>query len=187
MPFARNALVDSYGLTECSTAIAVAVGAELEEFPGTLGRPIITVSMEIRDPFGEWLPDGIEGEVCVRSPFVMLGYWENDEATESAIAPGRWLRTGDFGVIENGRLRLTGRRSDLILRGGENVYPAEVEQALAKIGVRLDQVLGQKRELQLVNSGLEKEMMNDPALAGDVNQLLDYKRQNPNEFVDFII
>eukprot|EP01133_Synstelium_polycarpum_P022605 gene22605-27119_t len=70
-------------------------------FPGTLGRPIITVSMEIRDPFGEWLPDGIEGEVCVRSPFVMLGYWENDEATESAIAPGRWLRTGDFGVIEN--------------------------------------------------------------------------------------
>ena len=74
-------------LTECSTAIAVAVGAELEEFPGTLGRPIITVSMEIRDPFGEWLPDGIEGEVCVRSPFVMLGYWENDEATESAIAP----------------------------------------------------------------------------------------------------
>ena len=81
-----------------STAIAVAVGAELEEFPGTLGRPIITVSMEIRDPFGEWLPDGIEGEVCVRSPFVMLGYWENDEATESAIAPGRWLRTGDFGV-----------------------------------------------------------------------------------------
>ncbi|GAA3202893.1 hypothetical protein GCM10020255_108480 [Rhodococcus baikonurensis] len=130
VPFARNALVDSYGLTECSTAIAVAVGAELEEFPGTLGRPIITVSMEIRDPFGEWLPDGIEGEVCVRSPFVMLGYWENDEATESAIAPGRWLRTGDFGVIENGRLRLTGRRSDLILRGGENVYPTEIEQTL---------------------------------------------------------
>ncbi len=60
VPFARNALVDSYGLTECSTAIAVATSAELEEYPGTLGRPIITVSMEIRDPFGEWLPDGME-------------------------------------------------------------------------------------------------------------------------------
>lgn len=130
VPFARNALVDSYGLTECSTAIAVATGPELEQFPGTLGRPILTVSMEIRDPFGEWLPDGVEGEVCVRSPFVMLGYWEDQAATDAALAPGRWLRTGDFGMVENGRLRLTGRRSDLILRGGENVYPTEIEQCL---------------------------------------------------------
>ncbi|MFZ2174914.1 MAG: class I adenylate-forming enzyme family protein [Rhodococcus sp. (in: high G+C Gram-positive bacteria)] len=130
VPFARNALVDSYGLTECSTAIAVATAPELEAFPGTLGRPIITVSLEIRDPFGEWLPDGTEGEVCVRSPFVMLGYWEDEAATDAAIGPGRWLRTGDFGVVENGRLRLTGRRSDLILRGGENIYPTEIEQTL---------------------------------------------------------
>ncbi|QCQ92780.1 class I adenylate-forming enzyme family protein [Rhodococcus sp. SGAir0479] len=130
VPFARNALVDSYGLTECSTAIAVATSAELEEYPGTLGRPIITVSMEIRDPFGEWLPDGMEGEVCVRSPFVMLGYWNDPEATANSITADRWLRTGDFGVVENGRLRLTGRRSDLILRGGENVYPTEIEQTL---------------------------------------------------------
>ncbi len=88
------------------------------------------MSLEIRDPFGEWLPDGVEGEVCVRSPFVMLGYWEDEEATAAAITPDRWLRTGDYGVIENGRLRLTGRRSDLILRGGENVYPTEIEQTL---------------------------------------------------------
>lgn len=130
VPFARDALVDSYGLTECSTAIAVANSQDIEAFPGTLGRPIITVSLEIRDPFGEWLPDGVEGEVCVRSPFVMLGYWEDEEATAAAITPDRWLRTGDYGVIENGRLRLTGRRSDLILRGGENVYPTEIEQTL---------------------------------------------------------
>ncbi|GAB2632218.1 class I adenylate-forming enzyme family protein [Prescottella soli] len=130
VPFARNALVDSYGLTECSTAIAVASSAELEEYPGTLGRPIITVSMEIRDPFGEWLPDGMEGEVCVRSPFVMLGYWNDPDATANSITADRWLRTGDYGVVEDGRLRLTGRRSDLILRGGENVYPTEIEQTL---------------------------------------------------------
>ncbi|NLU81659.1 class I adenylate-forming enzyme family protein [Rhodococcus sp. HNM0569] len=128
--FAREALVDSYGLTECSTAIAAAAGPELEHFPGTLGKPIITVSLEIRDPAGEWLPDGEEGEVCVRSPFVMLGYWNDDAATKSAIDKGRWLRTGDYGVVENGRLRLTGRRSDLILRGGENIYPTEIEQTL---------------------------------------------------------
>jgi acyl-CoA synthetase (AMP-forming)/AMP-acid ligase II len=60
----------------------------------------------------------------------MLGYWDNPEATAAAITEDRWLRTGDFGVIENGMVRLTGRRSDLILRGGENVYPMEIEQCL---------------------------------------------------------
>lgn len=129
-PFARNALVDSYGLTECSTAIAVATSTDLEQYPGTLGRPIPTVSLEIRDPFGERLPDGTEGEICVRSPFVMLGYWADEAATAAAITADRWLHTGDFGVFEDGRLRLTGRRSDLILRGGENIYPTEIEQCL---------------------------------------------------------
>ncbi|MGW1737896.1 class I adenylate-forming enzyme family protein [Nocardia sp. NPDC001965] len=129
-PFARDALVDSYGLTECSTAIAVATTADLQQYPGTLGRPILTVSVEIRDPFGERVPDGTEGEVCVRSPFVMLGYWADEAATAAAITADRWLRTGDFGILADGRLRLTGRRSDLILRGGENVYPTEIEQCL---------------------------------------------------------
>ncbi|MFD4181019.1 class I adenylate-forming enzyme family protein [Rhodococcus sp. NPDC058514] len=130
VPFARDALVDSYGLTECSTAVSVATPPELEAFPGTLGRPIIGVSVEVRDPFGERVSDGVEGEICVRSPYVMLGYWENPEATADSITADRWLRTGDYGVLEDGRLRLTGRRSDLILRGGENVYPVEIEQCL---------------------------------------------------------
>ncbi|MQY24205.1 class I adenylate-forming enzyme family protein [Nocardia macrotermitis] len=130
VPFARAALVDSYGLTECSTAVAVATPAELEQFPGTLGRPIIGVSLEIRDPEGNPVPDGDEGEVCVRSPYVMLGYWDDQAATDASITPERWLRTGDFGILENGMLRLVGRRSDLILRGGENVYPTEIEQCL---------------------------------------------------------
>ncbi|UTT48296.1 MULTISPECIES: class I adenylate-forming enzyme family protein [Rhodococcus] len=151
-PFAEQALVDSYGLTECSTAIAVATAPELEAFPGTLGNPIITVSLEIRDPFGERVPDGTEGEVCVRSPYVMLGYWEDPDATAAAITADGWLRTGDYGTVENGRLRLTGRRSDLILRGGENIYPTEIEQRLdehpdvvecAVIGVEHDD-LGQE-------------------------------------------
>ncbi|MFC7446805.1 class I adenylate-forming enzyme family protein [Rhodococcus daqingensis] len=130
VPFAHDALVDSYGLTECSTAIAVATPMDIEQFPGTLGRPIVTVALEIRDPLGRRVPDGEEGEVCVRSPFVMLGYWENPEATAAAITDDRWLHTGDFGRIDDGRLRLTGRRSDLILRGGENIYPTEIEQTL---------------------------------------------------------
>ncbi|MFG3520951.1 class I adenylate-forming enzyme family protein [Nocardia nova] len=130
VPFAADALVDSYGLTECSTAVAVATPADLAESPGTLGRPIISVALEIRDAGGTPVPEGVEGEVYVRSPFVMLGYWRNPEATAAAIDAERWLRTGDFGVMEQGRLRLTGRRSDLILRGGENIYPVEIEQCL---------------------------------------------------------
>ncbi|GAA4481963.1 long-chain fatty acid--CoA ligase [Rhodococcus olei] len=130
VPFAKDSLVDSYGLTECSTGIAVATPIDVQQFPGTLGRPIFGVALEIRDPLGEQVPDGEEGEVCVRSPYVMLGYWDNPEATAAAIRPGGWLHTGDFGRVEDGRLRLTGRRSDLILRGGENIYPTEIEQCL---------------------------------------------------------
>jgi acyl-CoA synthetase (AMP-forming)/AMP-acid ligase II len=128
--FARDSLVDSYGQTESSTAVAVATPQELQAFPGTLGRPIVGVALEIRDADGVALPEGVEGEVCVRSPYVMLGYWNDPQATASAITEDRWLRTGDFGRVDDGRLSLTGRRSDLILRGGENVYPVEVEQCL---------------------------------------------------------
>jgi acyl-CoA synthetase (AMP-forming)/AMP-acid ligase II len=129
-PVARQSLVDSYGLTESATAISVASPMDLAEAPGTLGRPIATVRMEVRDPEGLPVPEGVEGEICARSPFNMLGYWQDPEATARTIREDRWLHTGDIGVIEGGRLRLTTRRSDLILRGGENVYPAEVESVL---------------------------------------------------------
>ncbi|WP_433759505.1 class I adenylate-forming enzyme family protein [Nocardia sp. CA-135398] len=130
IPAAARALADSYGLTECSTAVAVATTPELIEFPGTLGMPIIGVDVEIRDEAGQPVPDGTEGEICVRSPYVMLGYWRDEAATAATLDQGRWLRTGDIGTRTNGRLRLTGRRSDLILRGGENIYPSEIELVL---------------------------------------------------------
>ncbi|MFE1782817.1 class I adenylate-forming enzyme family protein [Streptomyces sp. NPDC059506] len=130
LPVARRSLVDSYGLTESCTSAAVATADLLERFPGTLGYPTVTVSVEVRDPLGQVLPEGEEGEIHLRSPFNMLGYWEDPEATEAAIGPDGWLRTGDIGTMRGGMLYLTSRRSDLILRGGENVYPAEVEHAL---------------------------------------------------------
>jgi acyl-CoA synthetase (AMP-forming)/AMP-acid ligase II len=132
LPFA-GALVDSYGLTESCTAVALATPLDLAEAPGTLGTPIVGVEMEVRDPLGNVLPPGEEGEICVRSAYNMLGYWENPEATASAIDANRWLHTGDLGTFdEKGRIRLSARRSDLIIRGGENVYPAEVEAHLVE-------------------------------------------------------
>ncbi|WP_300680264.1 class I adenylate-forming enzyme family protein [Nocardioides sp.] len=132
LPF-TSSMVDSYGLTETCTAVAVASPMDLAEAPGTLGAPIIGVEMEIRDSLGNPVPDGVEGEICVSSAFNMLGYWGNPTATASTIREGRWLHTGDLGTRdEQGRISLSSRRSDLIIRGGENVYPAEVEGVLAE-------------------------------------------------------
>ncbi|MEV7431781.1 class I adenylate-forming enzyme family protein [Nocardioides sp. NPDC092400] len=132
LPFASS-LVDSYGLTESCTAVAAANPMDLAEAPGTLGHPIVGVELEVRDGQGRPVPDGVEGEICVRSAYNMLGYWEDDEATERTIRADRWLHTGDLGVRdEAGRISLSSRRSDLIIRGGENVYPAEVEGVLAE-------------------------------------------------------
>lgn len=130
LPFATNALVDSYGLTESCTAISVATTPDLAEDPGTLGYPIVGVQLEIRDTLGNAVPDGVEGEICVRSAYTMLGYWNDPHATANSIDGDRWLRTGDIGELRQGRVRLSSRRSDLIIRGGENVYPAEVEGVL---------------------------------------------------------
>ncbi|WP_182525481.1 class I adenylate-forming enzyme family protein [Nocardioides dongkuii] len=132
LPFASS-LVDSYGLTESCTAVAVASPLDLAEAPGTLGRPIVGVEMEIRGADGQPVPAGVEGEVCVRSAYNMLGYWGDEEATAGALREGRWLHTGDLGTFdEQGRISLSSRRSDLIIRGGENVYPAEVEAVVAE-------------------------------------------------------
>ena len=132
IPAAEQNLAESYGLTESATAATVASPLDLAVAPDSVGRPIVTVEVQISDDSGQSLPEGAEGEVWLRSPFNMLGYWRDPEASAKAITPDRWLRTGDIGTLIDGRLRLTARRSDLILRGGENVYPAEVEGVLAE-------------------------------------------------------
>ena len=96
----------------------------------SVGRPLPTVELEIRDPIGVAVPEGAEGEVCVRGPMVMPGYWRRPEATAETITPDRWLRTGDIGRMEGGRLYLSSRKRDLIFRGGENVYPVEIEKRI---------------------------------------------------------
>ena len=130
LPGAGQSLGTSYGLTESATAATVAGADELASDPETVGRPVRTMRVEIRDSDGNRVPDGTEGEIYLRGPMVMLGYWRDPEATAAASAPGGWFRTGDLGTMHDGRLRISSRRSDLILRGGENIYPAEVEQQL---------------------------------------------------------
>jgi acyl-CoA synthetase (AMP-forming)/AMP-acid ligase II len=109
-----------YGQTECTALATSASFAELQEHPDTVGRPVATAEVRVDEG----------GEILVRGPMVMLGYWRNDAATQAVIDDQRWLRTGDLGEIRDGLLFLSSRRTDLILRGAENVYPAEIENCL---------------------------------------------------------
>lgn len=119
-----------YGLSESVATITGISGLELAEHPTSVGRPSATVEIEIRDPDGRVLPEGQEGEVFARSPFLMLEYWRNPEATAKTLLPGRWLATGDIGRLDGGYLFLNSRARDLILRSGENIYPTEIEHRL---------------------------------------------------------
>jgi len=130
LPAAARSLGTTYGLTESSTAATLATAAELAADPETVGRPAPTMEVEIRGEDGTRVPDGVEGEICLRGPLLMLGYWDDPVATAAATTADGWLRTGDLGTFRDGQLSIASRRSDLILRGAENVYPAEVEHAL---------------------------------------------------------
>jgi acyl-CoA synthetase (AMP-forming)/AMP-acid ligase II len=119
-----------YGLTEGTAFATLNAGEELTDDPASVGRPLPVVQVEIRDALGRALTEGEEGEIHLRGPLVMLEYWRDPKATKAAIGPGRWLNTGDVGSLRNGKLYIASRKRDLILRGGENVYPFEIEQRL---------------------------------------------------------
>ncbi len=129
-PNARDYISVGYGLTESTALASTIFGEDLEKHPDSVGRPLPTVAVEIRDGRGRALPEGEEGEICMRSPLVMKEYWRRPEETAEIIGPGRWLRTGDIGRLDDGRLYIATRKRDLILRGAENIYPVEIEQCL---------------------------------------------------------
>lgn len=130
LPTVAPSLGLGYGQTECAALATLNSGEELISFPDSAGRPLPTVAIEIRDAEGRALADGIDGEIFLRGPMVMPGYWRRPQESAEVLAPGGWLRTGDIGRMESGRLHLASRKRDLILRGGENVYPVEIEQRL---------------------------------------------------------
>jgi acyl-CoA synthetase (AMP-forming)/AMP-acid ligase II len=119
-----------YGLSESCAVIAMIGGAELEERPSSTGRIQPTTEVEIRAPDGSALPEGQEGEIHARSPYLMLEYWRNPAASAETLKPGRWLATGDVGRIEDGYLYINSRARDMILRAAENIYPVEIEHRL---------------------------------------------------------
>jgi len=120
----------SYGLTETTAAVVKNDGADYVAHPDSIGRPVPTADIRLADEDGVDVAPGEIGEIWCRGPNVNLGYWANMEATESSFGGG-WFRTGDLGrQDEHGLYYVVDRKKDVIIRGGENVYCAEVEAAL---------------------------------------------------------
>jgi fatty-acyl-CoA synthase len=122
-----------YGQTEASPGITMAWIDDSEaDLTGTIGQPYPHMDVAILEPgSGRVLPIGEQGEICCRGFHVMTGYNDNPEATAAAIDQDGWLRTGDLGTMDSrGFLKITGRLKDMIIRGGENLFPAEIENAI---------------------------------------------------------
>jgi long-chain acyl-CoA synthetase len=125
-----NVLTQAWGLTE--TSPAACINPPLDDFNGSIGLPISSTDIAIKDDAGNDLGFNEPGEICVRGPQVMRGYWNRPDETAKVMLPGGWLRTGDLGHMdERGFVYIEDRKKDMILVSGFNVYPNEVEGVIA--------------------------------------------------------
>ena len=124
-------LIEAYGLTETSPGATINP-LDLPEYNGAIGLPIPSTDLVLRDDDGKEVALGERGEICIKGPQVMLGYWKRPEETAKMIDRDGWLATGDIGVIdERGFVRIVDRKKDMILVSGFNVYPNEIEAVVA--------------------------------------------------------
>lgn len=124
-------LIEAYGLTETSPA-ACMNPLSLKEFNGTVGLPISSTIVSIKDDAGVDLNFGERGEICIKGPQVMKGYWQRPEETAKVMTEDGYFRTGDIGIMsENGYVKIVDRKKDMILVSGFNVYPNEIEDVVS--------------------------------------------------------
>ncbi len=169
-------VVEGYGLSETSP-VATSNRLDLKEFTGTIGLPIPSTDIAIRDDDGRDLPFGEPGEICIRGPQVMVGYWNRPDETAKVMTPDGFFRSGDVGVMdERGYVKIVDRKKDMILVSGFNVYPNEIEQVVnlhpgvlecAAVGVP-DAKSGEAVKLFVVKK--------DPTLAEE--DLVEYCKEN---------
>ena len=124
-------LIEAYGLTETSPAATINP-VDLPAYNGSIGLPISSTELMLRDDAGHAVPLGQPGEICIRGPQVMAGYWQRQDETDKVIDRDGWFATGDIGVMdERGYVRIVDRKKDMILVSGFNVYPNEIEAVVA--------------------------------------------------------
>jgi len=169
-------VVEGYGLSETSP-VATSNRLDKREFTGTIGMPIPSTDIAIRDDDGADVPFGTAGEICIRGPQVMAGYWKRPDETAKVMTEDGFFRSGDVGIMdEQGFVRIVDRKKDMILVSGFNVYPNEIEQVVnlhpgvlecAAIGVP-DERSGEAVKLFVIRR--------DPALAEE--DIAAYCREN---------
>jgi long-chain acyl-CoA synthetase len=123
-------VVEGYGLSETSP-VATSNRLDLKEFTGTIGLPIPSTEIAIRDDDGQDVPQGQPGEICIRGPQVMAGYWNRADETAKVMMADGYFKSGDVGIMDaRGYVRIVDRKKDMILVSGFNVYPTEIEQVV---------------------------------------------------------
>ncbi len=181
-------IMEGYGLSETSP-VACANALDSTEFSGTIGLPMPSTEVAIRDDDGNDLALGEVGEICVRGPQVMTGYWNRPDETKRAIMPDGFFRTGDMGFMdERGYTKIVDRKKDMILVSGFNVYPNEIEEVAAghpgivesaAIGIP-NEHSGEVVKLFVVRSDLN--LTEDEVKAYCAERLTNYKRPREVEF-----
>jgi long-chain acyl-CoA synthetase len=182
-------VLQGYGLTETSPAAIVnPIGAE---FTGAIGLPLPSTDVSIRDDDGNDLNVGEVGEICIKGPQVMEGYWRRPAETENVMLPGGWLRTGDIGrVDESGYVFIEDRKKDMILVSGFNVYPNEIENVVVEMdGILEAAAIGIEDERSGEVVKIFAVRKNDAVTEQDVldycrDKLTNYKRPRSIEFRD---
>ena len=183
-------VVEAYGLTETSPA-AVANRLDQTEFTGSIGLPLPSTDISIRDDDGNEVGFDTPGELCVRGPQVMQGYWGRPDATAEVLSDDGWLRTGDMATIdEEGYLRIVDRKKDMIIVSGFNVYPNEIEDVVAlhpgvlevgAVGVP-DEKSGEAPKIVVVKK--DPELTSEALIEHCREQLTGYKVPRHVEFRD---
>ncbi len=178
-----------YGLTE--TSPAAIVNAVDSKFTGTIGLPLPSTEVMIVDDDGNELAVGEVGEICIKGPQVMVGYWQRPEETEKVMLPGGWLRTGDIGRVDlGGYTWIEDRKKDMILVSGFNVYPNEVENVVVEIdGILEAAAIGVADErsgevVKVFAVRTNKEITEQDVLDYCRKNLTGYKRPKHVEFRD---
>jgi len=183
-------VVEGYGLSETAPAATINP-LDLRVFNGSIGLPIPGTEIAIRDDDGRDVAIGERGEICIRGPQVMAGYWNRPDETAQAITPDGWFKSGDVGVMdERGYIRIVDRKKDMILVSGFNVYPTEIEQVVnlhpgvlecAAVGVA-DDHSGEAVKLYVVRS--DSTLSEDDVARYCRENFTGYKRPKYIEFRD---
>jgi long-chain acyl-CoA synthetase len=183
-------IIQGYGLTETSPT-AIVVPLRMEDFTGTIGLPVPSTDVRICDDDGNDVPLGELGEICIRGPQVMEGYWQRPDETAKVMFPGGWFRTGDIGRMdERGFTYIEDRKKDMILVSGFNVYPNEIEGVVVEINGVLeaaaigvpDEKSGEIVKLYVVRN--DEAVTADDILSHCRENLTNYKVPKAIEFRD---